>query len=119
MTDTGFAQDFSPGCSAAETITGMRVDIGEMRADMRHLAQQLTAYMERNEACQADHEARLRAVETAAIAVQKVADLERRVGSIETTLAETAGQNRTIGYLKDIALGLVGALVGLAGGGWI
>lgn len=96
-----------------ETITGMRVDIGEMRSDMRHLAETMTAYMERAEDCQRDHETRLRAVETAALAVAQIANIDTRLGAVEDTVAGIATRDKTISWMINGAAGAIGSLVTL------
>lgn len=118
MVEPGFVQDFHT-CTAADTITSIRVDIGEMRADMRHLTERMAAYMSRTEAIQHDHESRLRSVEAVSQTVQNVSRIEKRLATVERALAEASGRDRFIGYLKDIVLGGLGAAVGLFGGGMI
>lgn len=113
---TGFEQQLDHDCTAAERITGMRIDIGEMRSDMRHLVETVAGYMERSEQCQQDHEARLRAVETAAIAVAQIADIDRRLDILEKSTAEATGRDRTIGYLITAGVGFLSAGIGLFAG---
>ena len=106
---TGFAQNLG----GDEVITGMRIDIGEMRSDMRHLAETMTTYMERAESCQQDHEARIRAVETAALAVAQIADIQSRLKIVEGRVITTTGRDRFLEKALNFAIGAIGAIVAL------
>jgi len=92
----GFSQEFPQGCSAAEIITDMRIDIGEMRADLRNNTKTIEGYAHRLDAVLNDHEKRLRC--------------------IESDRAQTVGGAKALNYLKDLGIGLLGALAGLTGG---
>ena len=94
--EDGFCQEFPQGCSAADIIIEMRIDIREMRTDLRHNTETMAEYARCLDTILQDHETRLR--------------------SVEAERAEEAGRNRVIGYLKDVAIGLLGAVAGLLGG---
>ena len=94
--EDGFCQEFPQGCSAADIIIEMRIDIGEMRTDLRHNTETMAEYARRLDTILHDHETRLR--------------------SVEAEQLVEVGRNRVIGYLKDAAIGLVGAVTGLLGG---
>lgn len=100
----------------ADDVSDMRVDIGRMAQKMDSLTDTMREYIKRAEACQGDHETRLRAVEAATIAVAQIADLEARLAETEKTLAQNAGRDTTINYLVNGAIGAGGAVIGLIGG---
>lgn len=83
-------------CFSAKELSEMREDIGEMRGDIRGMTTLIAEYVKRLDASLVDHEDRLR--------------------TVEGCLAQMAGRDKTLGVLKDILLGVIGAVLGLIAG---
>jgi hypothetical protein len=98
-----------------DTIADMRVDIGRMAAKMDSMTETLKEYIKRAEACQDDHETRLRAVEAAAVAVPQIADLTKRVGVLEKAQSKAVGGDAMAARIGAITGGIVGMICGVVG----